>query len=103
FSRADRRLRLLAVAVNTALALRPRFVDLWTTRHTGPADTVARVRWLSPEDGEKAQDPLVEYLLPPEGLPPRGMRFHVRERFGTAVVREWLSAEPAETRLLRER
>ena len=39
----------------------------------------------------------------PAKMPSPGMRIHVREAFGVAVMREWFRAAPAETDLLRER
>ncbi|MEZ4407639.1 MAG: hypothetical protein R3A52_14340 [Polyangiales bacterium] len=112
FSNADRRLRLLAVAVNTALGLGPRFIDLDVT-HDDPSapGTVARVRWHAglretrfedaPEDAPEGA--VVTRVPPPERMPARGMRVHLREAFGLSVLREWFVGEPAETSLLRAR
>jgi hypothetical protein len=109
FSAADRRLRLLAIAVNTALGLNPRHVDLYTTAHELPAGMVARVRWISADVARAAgasrdDDAVTIDVVPaPDPFPARGMRVHVRERFGPAVVREFFASEPLETRLLRAR
>lgn len=106
-SESNRRLRLVAVAVNTALGFSPRYVDLYTTRFEGaPADasTVARVRW-SPraQPDASADQGVITRVARPQGMPAAGMRVHVREAFGLAVLREWFRAAPAETDLLRER
>lgn len=94
---ADRRLRLLAVAVNTAMAFRPRYVDLYTPRE----GATVRVRWLPSDDLSR---PVTSQVVSaPEGLSPGMMRVHLREAFGLPVVKEWLSQEPAETALLRRR
>ncbi|MFO0629769.1 MAG: hypothetical protein U0325_29610 [Polyangiales bacterium] len=102
FDANDRALRLLAVAVNAALGLRPAFVDLYTTEHPELADgAVARVRY---DAGEGVLREGVCAVVPrPKSLPPRGFMLHVRERFGAAVMAEWLRREPAETALLRAR
>lgn len=108
FSTADRRMRLLAIAVNTALGFAPAFVDLYTTRHEGlAAGLVARVRWTA-RTAPNADDATLDQgaitaVARPDGMPEAGMRVHVREPFGMAVVREWFAREPAETRCLRER
>lgn len=106
-SESNRRLRLVAVAVNTALGFSPRYVDLYTTRFEGaPADasTVARVRWSPRAQPDASIDQGVITRVPrPQGMPAAGMRVHVREAFGLAVLREWFRAAPAETDLLRER
>jgi hypothetical protein len=106
-SGANPRLRLVAVAVNTALGFSPAHIDLYTTRFAGaPADgsVVARVRWGAgaPRDGGVDQG-VIERVARPAKMPSPGMRIHVREAFGVAVMREWFRAEPAETDLLRER
>lgn len=106
-SESHRRLRLIAIAVNTALGFSPRYVDLYTTRFEGaPADgsLVARVRW-SPRAnaGDGADLGVISRVPRPGDFPAVGMRVHVREAFGLAVLREWFRAAPAETDLLRER
>ncbi len=106
-SESNKRLRLVAVAVNTALGFSPRYVDLYTTRFQGaPSDgsTVARVRWSPRAQPDEAVDQGAVTRVPrPQGMPAAGMRVHVREAFGLAVLREWFRAAPAETDLLRER
>lgn len=102
FDANDRALRLLAVAVNAALGLRPAFVDLYTTAHPDLAEgAAARVRYTA-DEGVLGEGVLT--VVPrPKSLPPRGFMLHVRERFGAAVMAEWLRREPAETALLRAR
>ncbi len=110
FSTADRRLRLFALAINAALGLRPKFIDIYTTRHDGPVGLAARVRWRV-KDLPRAADSQSTDLAPadvslaamPRGLGTSGVRIHVRERFGTSVAREWFRSVPAETRVIRER
>ncbi len=106
-NREHKRLRLMAVAVNTALGLSPAYVDLYTARHDArpPAEgTVARVRW-SPNTapGEPLDGGVVEHVARPAAMGDATMRVHVHESFGVAVLREWFRAVPAETDLLRTR
>lgn len=102
FDANDRALRLLAVAVNAALGLEPSFVDLYTTAHDPlPEDRVARVRYTA-RDGVMGEG-VLELVPRTKSLPRIGFRLHVRERFGAAVMAEWLRREPAETALLRAR
>lgn len=109
FSAAHPRLRLLAIAVNTALGFGPRHVDLYTT-HEAPPGQCHRVRFTAgvshdpdarvPAALESAR---VELVARPADLPAEGVRVHLRESFGLPVVREWFARDPAETRLLRDR
>jgi len=109
FSTQHPRLRLLAIAVNTALGFGPRHVDLYTTRDA-PAGHCHRVRFTAgvshdpdarvPAALESAR---VELVARPADLPPEGVRVHLRESFGLPVVREWFARDPAETVLLRDR
>jgi hypothetical protein len=109
FSTTHPRLRLLAIAVNTALGFGPRHVDLYTT-HEAPAGQCHRVRFTAgvshdpdarvPAALESAR---VELVARPADLPPDGVRVHLRESFGMPVVREWFARDPAETVLLRDR
>lgn len=102
FDATDRALRLLAVAVNAALGLRPSFVDLYTTAHDGLAeDQLARVRYTA--QGGVLGEGALTLVARSNALPRKGFRIHVRERFGAAVMAEWLRREPAETSLLRAR
>lgn len=102
FDANDRALRLLAVAVNAALGLRPAFVDLYTTEHPDLAEgTAARVRYTADEGVLGAG--VLTAVPRPKPLSPKGFMLHVRERFGAAVMAEWLRREPAETALLRAR
>lgn len=102
FSATDRALRLLAIAVNSAMGLDPSFVDVYTTAHDGLVDgEVARVRFLS--EGAVLSEGALTVIPRPAGMPSPGFRLHVRERFGAAVIAEWLRREPAETALLRTR
>lgn len=111
FANDARAVRLLAIATNTALGLRPRFVDIYTTSSAKAADgatqnTIARVRFLPTPEGasndELQLDGALEYVTPPEAMPTHGLRVHVRERFGANVLREWFG-EPVESRVLRTR
>ncbi len=109
FSTQHPRLRLLAIAVNTALGFGPRHVDLYTTRDA-PAGHCHRVRFTAgvshdpdarvPAALESAR---VELVARPADLPLEGVRVHLRESFGLPVVREWFARDPAETVLLRDR
>jgi len=109
FSTQHPRLRLLAIAVNTALGFGPRHVDLYTTRDA-PAGHCHRVRFTAgvshdpdarvPAALESAR---VELVARPSDLPAEGVRVHLRETFGLPVVREWFARDPAETVLLRDR
>ncbi len=109
FSVDDRRLRLLAVAINTALGLGVRFLDLYTT-HEAPEGKVMRVRW-TPNPARKAtkndddDSPFAlatqSHVDRPVGMPAVGFRIHVREAFGVEVMREWFRRDPRETQLLR--
>lgn len=102
FNATDRALRLLAIAVNSALGLDPSFVDLYTTAHDDlPEGKVALVRYAA--TGGVLAEGAVSVVDRPEGLAAQGFRLHVRERFGAAVMAEWLRREPAETTLLRAR
>jgi hypothetical protein len=102
FDANDRALRLLAVAVNAALGLRPAFVDLYTTEHPDLAEgTAARVRYTADEGVLGAG--MLTAVPRPKPLSPKGFMLHVRERFGAAVMAEWLRREPSETALLRAR
>jgi hypothetical protein len=102
FDANDRVLRLLAVAVNAALGLRPAFVDLYTTEHPDLAEgAAARVRYTA-DEGVLGEG-VVTVVPRPKSLPPKGFLLHVRERFGAAVMAEWLRREPSETALLRAR
>jgi len=106
FSVDDRRLRLLAVAVNTALGLGVRFLDLYTT-HGAPEAKAHRVRW-TPKPARAAADDdgsvahaTQSLVQRPVGMPAEGFRLHVREAFGVEVMREWFRGDPRETALLR--
>lgn len=109
FSTSHPRLRLLAIAVNTALGFGPRHVDLYTT-HEAPAGQCRRVRFTAgvshdpdarvPAALESAR---VELVARPVDMPVEGVRVHLRESFGLPVVREWFARDPAETVLLRDR
>lgn len=101
FNASDRRLRLLAVALNAALGLGPRFIDLVVSDDAG-AEAAQRVRWTPSKDRENHPFGRVETLSierPPQ-LPGRGMMVHLREAFGVAVIREWFSQRPLESGLL---
>jgi len=108
FSVSDRRLRLLAVAINTALGLGVRFVDLDTT-HGAPPGKLLRVRWTPTAAAKNVKDdddrPLAlatqSAVDRPPNMPEVGFRIHVREAFGLEVMREWLRRDPRETQLLR--
>ncbi|MBL8680769.1 MAG: hypothetical protein JNK05_16440 [Myxococcales bacterium] len=112
FANDARAVRLLAIATNTALGLRPRFVDIYTTTpgekpaNGVAAGSIARVRFLPTPEGasndEIELDGKLEYVARPEAMPTHGLRVHVRERFGTSVLREWFS-EPVESKVLRTR
>lgn len=108
FSVDDRRLRLLAVAVNTALGLGVRFLDLYTT-HGAPETKAHRVRWTpkparaaaaADDDGSVAHA-TQSLVQRPAAMPAEGFRLHVREAFGVEVMREWFRGDPRETALLR--
>ena len=112
FASDARAVRLLAIATNTALGLRPQFVDIYTTTPAASASeakapqTVARVRFMPTPEGANTDeielDGALENVAPPEAMPARGLRVHVRERFGTNVLREWFT-EPIESKVLRTR
>lgn len=109
FSTAQPRLRLLAIAVNTALGFGPRHVDLYTT-HEAPPGQCHRVRFTAGTTHDPAarvpaavESARTELVARPPDLPPEGMRVHLRESFGMPVVREWFARDPAETLLLRDR
>jgi hypothetical protein len=109
FSNQARVLRLLAIATNTALGLGPKFVDLFTTTADASStkgtstSAVYRVRFVPQNDADEPEfDGKAEAHDPADPMPKIGLRVHVRERFGTSVVREWFG-EPVETRVLRER
>ena len=109
FSTAHPRLRLLALAVNTALGFGPLHVDLYTT-HNAPVGQCHRVRFTAgvshdPEARVPAalESARVELVPRPADLPAEGVRVHLRESFGLPVVREWFARDPAETVLLRDR
>ncbi len=79
-----RRLRLLALGVNAALGLEPRFVDVYSAVEA----SCTRVRFLPAmlsDDGDTR--PQAEQVDAPEGMPTTGMRVHVRERLSWHVVR----------------
>lgn len=109
FSAHQPRLRLLAIAVNTALGLGPSRVDLYTT-HDAPPGQCHRVRFTAGTAHDPAarvpaalESARVELVARPPDLPPEGVRVHLRESFGMPVVREWFARDPAETVLLRDR
>ncbi len=109
FSTAQPRLRLLAIAVNTALGFGPRHVDLYTT-HEAPPGQCHRVRFIvgathDPDARVPAavESARTELVARPTDLPAEGVRVHLRESFGMPVVREWFARDPAETILLRDR
>lgn len=105
FDRSDQRLRLLAVAVNTALGTGPRFLDLEVTE-AGVEGSVARARWLpTPPDATEesfARAP-VERVPASPAMPRPGMRVHLREALSLSVLGEWLRREYAESRILQSR
>ncbi len=104
FSATDRRLRLLAIAVNTALGTKPAYLDLYTTE--GAAEgTVSRVRWTprDPDDTEGLDATAVVQVPRPKSMPERGMKVHLHEAFRLGVMAEWFARDPAETTLLRAR
>lgn len=110
FANDERALRLLAIATNTALGLRPTFVDLYTTEQApareGSAALRARVRFVptTPDDADEALalDGSLSWVASPPGLTEHALRVHVRERFSTHVMREWFG-EPVESKVLRTR
>ncbi len=109
FSTAQPRLRLLAIAVNTALGFGPRHVDLYTT-HEAPPGQCHRVRFTvgathDPDARVPAavESARTELVARPADMPAEGVRVHLRESFGMPVVREWFARDPAETILLRDR
>jgi hypothetical protein len=102
FASEARALRLLAIATNTALGLQPTFVDIFTGAERKER-SIARVRFVPlAEGGEPVIDGALDWVDAPEGFTERSLRVHVRERFGTSVVREWF-AEPVESKVLRTR
>ncbi len=102
FSSDARAVRLLAIATNTALGLGPKFVDVYTGAERKDG-AVARVRFVPTAEGEEpAIDGALEWVPAPEGFTDTSLRVHVRERFGTNVVREWFG-EPVESKVLRTR
>ncbi|MDP3278376.1 MAG: hypothetical protein Q8Q09_24520 [Deltaproteobacteria bacterium] len=101
FATNTQALRLMAIATNTALGMRPKFID-WYIRRDATSPT-ERVRFVSldPND-EPSLDGALSQVAAPSGMGAPAIRVHVQERFGPGVLREWFG-QTAETRVLTER
>jgi len=96
-----RRLRLLALGVNAALGLKPRWIDLYTANE-GACTRVRFVPSLLDDDNEDAA-PEKQSVELPEGMAANSVRIHVRERLSWHVVRRATGlAGPPELQTLQE-
>jgi hypothetical protein len=96
----ERPFELLGLAINAALGLRPKYIDVYS----GAADGVMRARW-QPEllDRATAELPRATAAEPPPILRYPGTCVHVRKRVGaTALKRALVGDLPAEVALLSE-
>jgi hypothetical protein len=102
-ARDGQKLRLLGTAVNSALGLRPSYIDVFRIAN-GEAEKVRYLPDLIEEqEGEASslERPALEAVAPPKRAGDACMFIHFRRRFGLEPLRNLFQGQPPEMRLAR--
>jgi hypothetical protein len=102
-ARQGQKLRLLGTAVNSALGLRPSYIDVFRLAN-GEAEKVRYLPTLLEEqegDGSLLVRPALESVAPPKRAGDASMFIHFRRRFGLEPIRNLIQGQPPEMLLAR--